>query len=118
MEHGTLVGYNYWKCRCSLCRQAINDYTKTRHKTRLEKIWALKDEPCVDCGNKYAPWIMQFDHLGDEDKVDKISRMGTYSWKKVEEEIAKCDLVCANCHADRTYRRNFSEERSTLFPSE
>jgi hypothetical protein len=81
-----------------------NAVSKNRKKKRAI-IWAAKDKPCVDCGIKYPPWVMQFDHLND--KVGKISNMVSKgsSFKTIIEEIKKCEVVCANCHADRTYRR-------------
>ena len=37
-------------------------------------------------------------------KYRDISSMCGFSNKKVLEEIAKCDIVCANCHRIRTHR--------------
>ena len=113
-DHGTTACYNHDKCRCDLCRAAINEYTKARARIRLEKVWELKSEPCLDCGGSFPPWVMQFDHRDPKTKLERIARMVTHSWKKVLEEVDKCDLVCANCHANRTYLRNISTERSTL----
>jgi len=50
---------------------------------------------------------MDFDHLPGEDKVKYISKMVARSWSlaKIDAEIAKCELVCANCHRIRTARR-------------
>jgi hypothetical protein len=49
---------------------------------------------------------MQFDHRPGEGKsFDVASAVRGYSRKRILAEIAKCDLVCANCHAVRTYRR-------------
>lgn len=60
----------------------------------------------MDCGVQYPYWVMQFDHRPDEVKeftigasVDKRSKAAVMA------EIAKCDVVCANCHADRTHQR-------------
>lgn len=47
----------------------------------------------------------QFDHVRGT-KMKDVSRMLMYSEAKILAEIAKCDLVCANCHANRTYMRN------------
>lgn len=71
-----------------------------------------EDNPCVDCGQYYKYWIMQFDHTGS-DKFRSVSKMKTYAINRIKEEIAKCDLVCANCHANRTYLRKPSPYSST-----
>lgn len=81
------------------------DNHKAARERRRAKIRAAKAKPCADCGVEYPYYVMQFDHVGD-DKVASISRMLlTASWAAIEEEIAKCDVVCANCHAVRTWKR-------------
>lgn len=62
---------------------------------------ALKEgKPCADCGGVFPPVCMDFDHVRGE-KLCNVAKMGTYAWSRVLEEIAKCDLVCANCHRIR-----------------
>ena len=66
-----------------------------------------KDRPCADCQIKYPSYVMHFDHLGDEAKdecVAVIARIPV-SERRLRAEIAKCEVVCANCHAERTHRR-------------
>ena len=63
----------------------------------------IKERPCFDCGGSFPYYVMDFDHL--EDKVREVSRMTTYGPQQVLAEMAKCDLVCANCHRIRTYQR-------------
>lgn len=61
--------------------------------------------PCTDCGVHYPFYVMQFDHIKGEKKFD-IGRSNKWtSWTRVLEEIDKCEIVCANCHAERTYSR-------------
>lgn len=75
-------------------------------KIELRKfVNSLKDGPCKDCGIKYQPWIMDFDHL--KDKYESISVMISNKRSKevILKEIEKCDLVCSNCHRERTYQR-------------
>jgi hypothetical protein len=47
---------------------------------------------------------MDFDHVRGVKKA-MVSTMTHNAWRTVLEEIAKCDLVCANCHRDRTQGR-------------
>ena len=50
---------------------------------------------------------MQWDHLPQFDKVGDFSRSWTgYSEEEILAEIAKCELVCTNCHTIRTFKRN------------
>lgn len=69
-----------------------------------EIILELKKGPCKDCGGTFDPVCMDFDHRPGEVKTANISACKTRSVKRLLEEIAKCDLVCANCHRLRTFR--------------
>lgn len=62
----------------------------------------LKNNPCVDCGEK-DPIVLQFDHI--KDKKYNISDMKMMSFEKVDEEIKKCDVRCANCHVRKTAKQ-------------
>ena len=77
---------------------------------RSEWFRELKDnKPCADCGNKFPHYVLQHDHLPGAEKLFNVSTAVTQgiSIKKIKLEIEKCELVCANCHAKRTYdRRN------------
>ena len=66
-----------------------------------------KNRPCQDCGKIYPCYVMDFDHKQGEIKEKEIARMVAGGWSKlkVEKEIRKCDLVCANCHRIRTFNR-------------
>jgi hypothetical protein len=70
-----------------------------------------RSHPCVDCGET-DPVVLEFDHLAD--KSFNIGQALPYRrWKAVLDEIAKCEVVCANCHRRRTGRRKGSV-RATL----
>lgn len=74
-------------------------------KKRREFINSLKDnKPCADCGVAYPYYIMQFDHVGT-DKSANISKIKSRRMTYIMAEIAKCELVCANCHAERSQKR-------------
>ena len=74
------------------------------HHARREVIKAAKDRPCLDCGVQYPYYVMQFDHVRGEKLFDL--RAGHYqSYDAILQEIDKCEVVCANCHAARTWHR-------------
>lgn len=81
------------------------------HKKEIYKNWynSLKNKPCVDCNKSYPPYVMDFDHL--KDKEFGLSKTLNYNWgkKRVLDEIAKCELVCANCHRERTHNRQINK---------
>lgn len=64
----------------------------------------LHSHPCVDCGND-NPIVLQFDHRDADLKINNVSHMIDSLLPAVVEEIAKCDVRCANCHAVRTARQ-------------
>lgn len=57
----------------------------------------------MDCGELFPSYVMQFDHRPGEKKRRPVSHMVAYSREAIDEEVTKCDLVCANCHAIRTH---------------
>jgi L-lysine 2,3-aminomutase len=73
-----------------------------RRQAKLAIYREAKSQPCMDCGNRYHPECMDFDHL--RDKSDNVSVMvyRDYSVAALLAEIEKCELVCANCHRTRT----------------
>ncbi len=92
-------------------------WKKSRAKfygNRKTLINALKSNPCMDCGKSFQPCQMDFDHRDPSKKLCDINSM-VYrrSWKAIVEEIKKCDLVCANCHRERTCVENKYDERKS-----
>jgi hypothetical protein len=71
---------------------------------RRAKLNLLKmDRPCYDCGGVFPPECM---HIPGKEKLFQISKGISYPLEKVIDEIAKCQLVCSNCHLCRTVARN------------
>ena|ERR1035437_3605597 len=70
---------------------------------RRATLAALKAAPCMDCGMVFPPECMDFDHVRGE----KLFNVGEFRFTMsvLLEEIAKCELVCANCHRIRTAAR-------------
>jgi hypothetical protein len=103
---------------CKACRKVYDRaYHASTRAIRLEqkRVWkaktvawlrSYKAQPCADCGGRFHPVAMQFDHRpGERKEFDLGFGVRRYSRKRLLIEIEKCDLVCANCHAVRTYRR-------------
>ncbi len=72
---------------------------------RRKYLQQLKSRPCADCGVQYPYYVMDFDHREGETKIFEMNRVGYVSMRALKLEIEKCDLVCANCHRERTYQR-------------
>lgn len=69
----------------------------------MDIIKQAKDVPCADCGKRYPHYVMDFDHVR-EGKLANVSNLAKGNVDTLLAEIAKCDVVCANCHRERTYR--------------
>ena len=79
---------------------------KARRIDRIEAVQKAKDVPCMDCKNKYPSHVMDLDHRDPSDKLFTISEQKCRSMgmNRLLAEIAKCDVVCSNCHRMRTHR--------------
>ena len=66
-----------------------------------------KSKPCFDCGKVYPYYVMDFDHTRGK-KLFELSTIYNRpkSMERVLAEISKCDVICSNCHRERTHVRN------------
>jgi hypothetical protein len=68
---------------------------------------------CADCGYREHAVALDFDHLPGVEKVMDIAQaIGRMSFERLQAEVAKCEVVCANCHRVRTMER-----RKEVMPS-
>lgn len=88
----------YYKEKATLRNKKI--YKQTTAFINRYKLW----KGCVDCGYKNHPQALHFDHISGL-KLNNVSSLKNYSLKKVKEEIRKCCVRCANCHAVVTAER-------------
>lgn len=76
-------------------RKWVNDYK-------------VKNSVCTDCEISYPPYILDFDHIADKSfGISRAIQQGMHL-DKIQAEIKKCEIVCANCHRQRTYERQMS----------
>ena len=109
----------------SVCRKCVATRTKEyesthhdQHRKRLDSriiaVRRLKEgKPCVDCGRIFPYYVMDFDHRDSTMKEFQISNAvkSGIAWKRVLEEIEKCDLLCCCCHRLRTRKRNSAKPK-------
>ena len=105
----TLVyGFLRSSCMTTVDRKRDKAEALRRYRSRKrEKIDDMKRVPCADCGGTFHPFVMDFDHREGEAKRFNVSAaipLGL-SLKSVAEEVAKCDVICSNCHRMRTLQR-------------
>lgn len=81
---------------------------KTNHKKMIAE---LKDRPCTDCLGRFPTECMHFDHVPELGPKTKNISSGWHDTDELLREIAKCELVCANCHAIRTKSRGMTADQ-------
>lgn len=95
--------------------------TKARRVTSRAKIDEFIQHtktvnPCHDCNQFFHYCVMQYDHLPQFEKSFNLARYHNYTNDilVVIEEMNKCELVCANCHAMRGWLRRQDEKGMLL----
>ena len=84
---------------CSEKCKNKHNVDKCRWLVKLKAI-AFLGGKCSRCGYNKSPQALEFHH---KDRATKSFNLGiphTRSWTKVQEEIKKCELLCANCHRE------------------
>lgn len=86
---------------------------KTKRKNRDTFRERMK-KPCTDCGKVFPYYVVEFDHVPERgEKVDGLPRLARrYGLNSLiyKAELAKCDLVCGNCHNVRTHMRQCQDK--------
>lgn len=106
--------------RSAMCKVHHRDYTRAHYRNNKDRylernrrvvqkvreyILEVKNVPCQDCEQSYPYYVMDFDHREGVDKLGNIAHMASLGLARVKEEVAKCDVICSNCHRVRTYMR-------------
>lgn len=82
-----------------------NNITKYIQEYKQSKV-------CTDCKENYPYWMMDLDHIDGKDFNLAAYKTKTSSIEVVMLEIEKCEVVCANCHRNRTHLRMISSGNS------
>ena len=89
-------------------KEARLDLNRKRKQEIKTMIRDMKDnKSCMDCGVSYRYYVMEFDHLPGTKKHSHPAELYKTGWgnERILEELSKCELVCANCHRERTMGR-------------
>lgn len=89
-------------------RQYLDRNVRSYMKRR-ELVRQMKSRACADCGIQYPFYVMDFDHREGEFKKYELNRVDRMTARAILSEIKKCDVACANCHRERTYRRSLKK---------
>jgi hypothetical protein len=98
--------YQNWKDFSPERKKRYHNWKIARVEENRQKfVSVLQESGCVDCGLTDFR-VLEFDHIG----TDKTSGVATLvgqgaKWERIEEEIAKCEVRCCNCHRIKTAER-------------
>ena len=88
-----------WKRRKEYYKQTVKEtYSiniKLIHNEKLKR-------GCACCGYNASAYALDFDHIDASTKICDVARMTTRNLDKIQKEIAKCQVLCANCHRIKT----------------
>lgn len=100
------------RCYCYECSPSgLNAADALRYKKRAlkHKLIILKGGKCVKCGYDKCEGALQFHHRDPAEKEFTLSKINlndtNFSFEKILIEVEKCDLLCANCHAEEHYKK-------------
>ena len=86
--------------RSSFCKPCKNKYDVLRFVEKKKKAISYKGGCCNHCGYDRYYGALQFHHLDPNEKEADWQKLRNRSWSKIKEELDKCLLLCANCHAE------------------
>jgi len=85
----------------SLCKECFNKFCAERWKQRKIRYIKQFGGKCQSCGleltdNNYC--VFDFHHTDPQEKEYMWTKLRLFSDSRIQEELAKCILLCANCH--------------------
>lgn len=92
-------------------RERYRAHLANRANTEARRLYdGVRDRPCMDCGGVFPLECMDFDHrdpLTKKWNISHLVRRCRDDLTELRAEIAKCDVVCANCHRVRTRAQKY-----------
>ena len=95
-----------------LNKEKISEYRREQHKERRAQCVEYLGGKCVKCG---ATHNLQFDHIKREGKKYNIASRVDNNWDNLKEELDKCQLLCYDCHLEKTAQEWTHYKLSTTY---
>ena len=86
----------------------MNDYKyvkNSREKRKRQMVYVM-GEKCQLCGYNHSVFALEFHHINPKEKSFSFNKADNMNWLKIEEELKKCILLCANCHREIHYEES------------
>ncbi len=77
----------------------MNEYMKRRYVERRNLAFEFLGGECNWCGSKMA---LEIDHVDQPTKAVKLNKLWNISLKKFYDELQYCQLLCNDCHKEKT----------------
>jgi hypothetical protein len=88
-----------------------------RRRDELRQWWneLRATKSCARCGER-TPECLEFHHVAPEAKDVEVSRLvaNGASRKRILAEIARCEVLCANCHLIHHWNERATDTRTTV----
>ena len=75
---------------------------KSHHIRNITIINNFKNKPCVQCGQQYESYNMQFDHINPANKLYNVCQLKSRKLDILLTELNKCQVLCALCHRKKS----------------
>jgi hypothetical protein len=83
-----------------ICTKCASERVSRIQKGDARKLKIAAGGKCIRCGYDRCLDALHFHHRDPKDKEFQLSRCRHYTYERKLLETKKCDLVCANCHAE------------------
>lgn len=95
-----------------VCKKCDAEDLRLRRIAKRKYVADYKSsQGCLNCGYNESPVALQLAHKERGTKTKWNGSKGRawcqdWSISRIDQEIALCDVLCANCHAIETHREN------------
>lgn len=77
----------------------MKEYMKRRYYEKRQEAIGILGGVCIECGSVED---LQIDHIDPSKKSGDIAKLWTYSLERFFQELAKCQILCEDCHKKKT----------------
>jgi hypothetical protein len=79
--------------------QTKEEYNEYMRLYMLRRYHDLLGGMCTECSDTSE---LEFDHIDRTKKTGELAKMWSYNWDDFIDELTKCQLLCRDCHIDKT----------------
>lgn len=97
---GTVGKENFYSSSKYYCKVCWNKLTFQKARDKLDQLINERGGACERCGYDKYFGALQWHHIDPTVKEFSISANRGKSIEQLRKETEKCQLLCANCHAE------------------